>query len=52
MNFDELPEFKRDLKTLLKKYRTLNDDLHVVKKVLELIPDQRPPFSFRIDNLG
>jgi hypothetical protein len=36
----------------LKKYRTLNEDLNVVKKVLEVLPDQRPPFSFRIDNLG
>ena len=52
MIFDELPDFKRDLKTLLKKYRTLDDDLYVVKKVLEVMPDQRPPFSFRIDNLG
>jgi mRNA-degrading endonuclease RelE of RelBE toxin-antitoxin system len=51
MNFDELSEFKRDLKTLLKKYRTLYDDLDVVKKVLEVTPDERPPFSFRIDNL-
>jgi mRNA-degrading endonuclease RelE of RelBE toxin-antitoxin system len=52
MTFDELTEFKKDLKNLLKKYRTLNDDLEVVKKVLEVIPDERPPFSFRIDNLG
>jgi hypothetical protein len=52
MNFDELNEFKRDLKILLKKYRTLPEDLSVVKKVLELMPDQRPPFSYRIDNLG
>lgn len=52
MNFDELPEFKRDLKTLLKKYRTLHDDITVVKKVLEILPDERPPFSFRIDQLG
>ena len=52
MNFDELAEFKKDMKTLLKKYRTLNEDLNVVKKVLEVLPDQRPPFSFRIDNLG
>ena len=52
MTFDELTEFKKDLKTLLKKYRTLNDDLDVVKKVLEILPDERPPFSFRIDNLG
>lgn len=52
MTFDELAEYRRDLKTLLKKYRTLNDDLSVVKKVLEIFPDERPPFSFRIDNLG
>lgn len=52
MTFDELAEYQRDLKTLLKKYRTLNDDLSVVKKVLEIFPDERPPFSFRIDNLG
>jgi|SRR5690606_15359982 len=52
MIFDELAEFNKDLKSLLKKYRTLNDDLGVVKKVLEVMPDERPPFSFRIDNLG
>ncbi len=34
MDFDELNEFKKDLKKLLKKYRSLNDDLVVVKKVL------------------
>lgn len=52
MTFEELSEFKRDLKNLLKKYKTLNDDLDVVKKVLTIAPDARPPFSFRIDNLG
>ena len=52
MTFDELTEFKKDKKSLLKKYRTLNDDLDVVKKVLEIMPDERPPFSFRIDSLG
>jgi mRNA-degrading endonuclease YafQ of YafQ-DinJ toxin-antitoxin module len=52
MTFDELAEFQKDLKGLLKKYRTLNDDIDVVKKVLEVFPDERPPFSFRIDNLG
>ena len=52
MTFDELSEFKKDLKNLLKKYRTLNDDLAVVKQVLEIAPDERPPFSFRIDHLG
>jgi mRNA-degrading endonuclease RelE of RelBE toxin-antitoxin system len=52
MTFDDLDEFRKDLKSLLKKYRTLNDDLDVVKKVLAIFPDERPPFSFRIDNLG
>ena len=52
MTFDELSEFKKYLKNLLKKYRTLNDDVDVVKRVLEILPDERPPFSFRIDNLG
>ncbi|MFA6334797.1 MAG: hypothetical protein WCX48_04475 [Bacteroidales bacterium] len=35
MNFDELAEFKRDLKALSKRYRTLHEDLNVVKMVLE-----------------
>jgi len=52
MIFEELDEFKKDLKSLLKKYRSLNDDLKVVNKILEVFPDERPPFSFRIDNLG
>lgn len=52
MTFDELNEFKKDLKDLLKKYRTLKDDLDVVKRVLAIMPDERPPFSFRIDNLS
>lgn len=52
MNFEELVEYKKDFKVLIKRYRTLNEDLVVVKKVLEIMPDERPPFSFRIDNLG
>ncbi len=52
MTFNELIEFKRDLKNLLRIYRTLNEDLDVVKRVLEVAPGERPPFSFRIDNLG
>ncbi|MFK7797145.1 MAG: hypothetical protein AB8E82_06800 [Aureispira sp.] len=52
MIFEELGEFKKDLKSLLKKYRSLKEDLEVVKKILQALPDERPPFSFRIDNLG
>lgn len=52
MKFEELDEYKKDLKKLSKKYRTLNSDLEVVKNVLFVNPKDRPPFSFRIDNLG
>lgn len=52
MKFDELIEFNKDLKKLIKKYRSLSDDLGIVKKVLEVTPDERPPFSFQIDSLG
>lgn len=52
MHFDELPEFNRDFKRLLKKYKTLNDDLVVLKQVLEVFPNERPPFSYRMNNLA
>ena len=52
IEFDELSEFKKDLKVLLKKYRTLHEDLEVLKLELNDEPDENPPFSFRIDNLG
>ena len=52
MEFETLPEFDKDLKKLLKKYRTLNSDLDDVKRVLHVRPDAQPPFSFRIDGLG
>ena len=52
IEFDELFEFKKYLKYLLKKYRTLKEDLEVVKLDLNDEPGESPPFSFRIDNLG
>lgn len=52
MTFEELKEFKKDVKKLLKKYRSLNEDIEVVKQVLRVSPEERPPFSFRINNLG
>lgn len=52
VSFEELAVFKKDLKKLLKKYRTLNSDLDIVKLDLSNDPSTRPPFSFRIDNLG
>lgn len=52
MEFEELDEFKKDLKKLSKRYKSLKDDLNVIKKVLRVNPSERPPFSFRIDGLG
>ena len=52
MKFEELPEYQRDLKQLLKKYRTLKQDVEDLKKTLEVEPDAEPPFSYRIEGLG
>jgi mRNA-degrading endonuclease RelE of RelBE toxin-antitoxin system len=52
MIIDELEEYRKDLKKLSRKYRTLPEDMEVVRKVLFVHPTERPPFSFRIDNLG
>lgn len=52
MTIEELYEFKSDLKKLSKKYRTISEDVEIVKKVLNVNSGERPPFSFRIDNLG
>ena len=52
MNFEELPEYKKDYKRLLKKYRTLKSDIDDVCKDLNDEPGPSPPFSFQIEGLG
>jgi mRNA-degrading endonuclease RelE of RelBE toxin-antitoxin system len=52
MKFEHLAEFDKDLKKLLKKYRSLLTDLNDVKAILKIRPNDKPPFSFKIDNLG
>ncbi len=52
ISFEELPEFIKDLKRLLKKYRTLESDLEDLRKILNDEPDADPPFSFRIYGWG
>ena len=52
MKFEELPEYQKDLKQLLKKYRTLKPDMKDLQKTLEVEPDAEPPFSYRIEGLG
>lgn len=52
MKFEELAEYQKDLKQLLKKYRTLEQDVKELQKTLAVEPDAEPPFSYRIDGLG
>lgn len=52
IEFDALPEFAKDLKLLSKRFRSLPEDIEVLKKVLADEPDEVPPLSFRIEGLG
>jgi len=52
INFEELPEYQKDMKWLLKKYRTLENDMNDVRKDLNDEPGASPPFSFQIEGLG
>ena len=48
--FEELDEFRKDLKHLLKKYRMLESELNIVRQDLTDEPGEQPPFSYSIDN--
>lgn len=52
MEFSTVPEFGSDFKHLLKKYRSLEEDLEVLKAVLLKYPRGYEPFVFRIQGLG
>ena len=52
ISIETLTEFDKDLKRLLKKYRTLERDIEVLGMVLKTNPDANPTFSFRIEGLG
>lgn len=52
MEYSTLPEFERDLKKLLKKFKTLEEDLVVLKKFLNSTSHPSPPLTVHISNLG
>lgn len=52
MTFLEISEFTRDLKRLKKRYPSINEDLKVIQQIIEVKPNERPPFSYRMNNLG
>lgn len=52
MEFDSLPEYIRDVKRLKKRYRSLEEDLNVVQRILCAKPDPFSPVSFEISGLA
>lgn len=52
VSFEELPEYAKDFKRLLKKYISLEQDMATLKKSLADEPDATPPLSFEINGLG
>ena len=46
IQFEETDRFKKELKTLTKKYRSLPKDLKIFKKVLKTIPEGNSPKKF------
>lgn len=52
MEFSSLKEFDNELKRLLRKYRSLNADIDLLKKYLIIIPRSNPPRVVRIPGLG
>jgi hypothetical protein len=52
MKFASVPEFERELKVLLKKYRTLGEDMEVLNRVLTKYPRGYAPVIVRISGLA
>lgn len=52
MTFERLLEFEKDMKRLVKRYRSIPEDLEVIEALLRHRPDESEPFSFRILGLG
>ena len=48
MRFEDHGNFRKDVRGLLKRFKSLDEDLVVVRKVLTAMPDERPPISFRM----
>lgn len=52
MVFTTVPEFDSEFDRLLKKYRSLTEDLEVLKAILATYPRGYEPFVFQISGLG
>jgi len=51
MQFSSVPEFNREFNDLLKKWRSLRDDLERLKNVLSQFPQGYPPGIVRVPDL-
>ncbi|MFZ2906276.1 MAG: hypothetical protein WAZ98_08745 [Cyclobacteriaceae bacterium] len=51
MTFDEIEEYGKDFKKLQKKYKTLESDIAIVKKVLAVHAHELPPFNSRLNGM-
>lgn len=51
MTFEEVEPFQKDIKRLAKDFNTIRDDLKVLKKVLGVSPESRPPISIELNGL-
>jgi len=51
MHFSYLPECEKEFYTLLKKWRSLKNDIEILKKVLQQQPEGHPPGIIRISDL-
>lgn len=52
MDFSYLSDFKKDFEKLLKKYLSLEEDLNILKQLLDKHPEGFPPIIFPIGDLG
>lgn len=52
MDFTQLDEFTKELKRLLRKYRSLDHDLDLLKSYLQVYPRGHQPRVCQISNLG
>jgi len=52
MEFSTLPEFDGDLNNLVKKYKSLEEDLKLLKALLEIHPRGYEPGIVRVAGLG
>ncbi len=51
-SFEPVEEFEKDLKRLLKKYKSLESDLEILKKVIPVNPAGIPGKIVQISDLG